>query len=416
MNSQNTDKRRGLLDIPKLKHTVICALIPIVLLIVIPSSFIFFMVNMGVSLLRNVIVLCFCLVWAALLLVSIIPVFIFYATLYEVRSRMRARRRYVIGDDRVEADRFEKRADMRISFFGNGCEPLSRPSSIEYLRYASKMSFKRHIVAKEEFIIKYSPAYLDNDVYSAIIESAIANVNAYVGYVPHRKKAARTGPEYQKIAVVLIYSDRVEESLWAKLEDRFAQGKGKYTDGLVVSPCIIDREKRLCIFDGVKEATFGYLDSKNRAVNMTKKYVFGGKTGRSADNDRLDCKMPNGKDAYEMGVWSLFFYIFGEQFFSDLHNKRVFKRLSDGQVLREGDKIYVRLGERGTVLSASEELDGDTAVISLSEPESWSFPKANKISLADIEKIKETVKKSECNSAYAVRFIKSKKKKRRNKK
>ena len=120
---------------------------------------------------------------------------------------------------------------------------------------------------------------------------------------------------------------------------------------------------------------------------MIRKYVFGGKINIRKNEEYVD--LPKGLIDYDKNkdtLWSLWRSIKNENENYSKTQKKIFKKLQDGECVFDDDVFYCKIGQRAVDLLV--ENNEESKIITVKYIDMWSYPKANKISKKDTQAIK----------------------------
>ncbi|MBE6639189.1 MAG: hypothetical protein E7616_07015 [Ruminococcaceae bacterium] len=315
-------------------------------------------------------------------------------TFAALHCHMMARRRYYMR----HAD--QKRIERRIKHFGKAGKVHSIQPKPELFRYRMQMSMTVFHRGIEKMILTYGAGVLDEAGYRAILASAKANVQSARGsgkplFTDKQQKKA----PFATVALAVIFADGVDAHLAERLPKLVTEQTG---DGFDYSflPLVLDFSSGICYFNGMRSPNIGFgYASDNRAHDLIKKYVFGGRIPLRGNDEFLT---PIKDIDPEMTLWEFWSKGKREIVDTEREEKRIFESLSDGKCLYKEECLYIKIGNRGALL-AVEQSEEDGSMI-VDAPVSWSYPKANSISKKDIERIRRIAEEYLTAQGYTVRF------------
>lgn len=288
------------------------------------------------------------------------------------------------GTDRKTA---EKHIIGRMSRCGKERKPLSYgraiPLAVSYRRSASWMV---GWAAIEKICLLYSVDFLDFAAYNDILSSARLNTQA----LQCKKSDLHFPDKHQKktpvstSAAVIILADRVAENIRRLVRNP----ENKFAAECVILPCIYDFENNRVLFDGMKEPFVAGMSrgipSKNRAIKLIIKAVFGGRLPLKGNSEFTDFRAED----VNMSLWEYVREFNKEMRGISREEKRLISVLKDREVKLNDEIIYCKLGERTAAFAACVDDDG-LRHVELSGY--WFMPKKNRMSINDTETIKHLI-------------------------
>lgn len=295
-------------------------------------------------------------------------------------------------------DRMEK----RLSSFGTGYESLRTAICPTALRYRFRKSMTVYSKGTEEVVGVYRVVCLDRDTYRGIFGSALAQSKSLIGKKkPLFVEKAQAKSPLKRVTVIVIFASRVDGDFKEKLYKTVCDNDGDGTDTAVV-PCVICEQDRTCVFNCERLPYFGYsYPVKNRGIRIIRKRVFGGRLPLE-DNTYTVVELPKETDM-DMSLWSLFRKLRKELILNEREEKKRFESMTHGQIASEDDLLYVKWEEHGLVLAT--ERDDDAKTVKVDSFQSWTYPKANKISKKAVAGIRELIISYMTGRGYSAEFL-----------
>lgn len=312
-----------------------------------------------------------------------------------LHCNLSARKRYDLPRSRTQ-----EKIEKRISRFGMACDPTPyRPQPL-HLRYRLSTSATYYTRGIEKVIAAYETDCLDAEQYHAIFRSAKANSKALTGRREPRllDKEQKDAP-LNRVTVCVIFARRTEQTLWEGLYKKVCQQGGDEWEDAII-PCVIDLEKGQCVFNSecLPYAGFAY-PVKNRGIRLVKKLVFGGRISTKGNPHYLE---PMAHILTEVTLWEFWRKCADELKDTEKEMKKQMTSMTDGQILREDDLLYVKWGEKAVCLTVAEDKQQRKAVV---EPVThWSYPKSNPIGKKTIGEIELAITRHFSNQGYGVTF------------
>ena len=329
-----------------------------------------------------------------LLIKNVVLLFVADTTLAMLHSHNKARQSFVLPKGFSP-----QKIDKRIRRYGKGYDPNSASPRPDVLRYRSTPPILRFSGGTERVIAIYHTATLDRNSYNLIVNSARSNFNSLKGKKKHPflEKEQRNSP-INRVAVVLIYSDCVEDKLRKNLFQTVCSADG---DGLETSvlPCVVDLSNNTCTFDSLRLPFIVQYPVKNRGINIIKKYLFGGRLTLAESPDMID---PIEDVNADQSLWDFWKTTRKELVDDEKNHKKRFKNMKHREIKVEEDCIYLKWEEKGLWLLAELDEEGKNALIE--EVSSWDYPKSNKISKATIKEIKDLLNTHFASLGYTTKY------------
>lgn len=295
-----------------------------------------------------------------------------------------------------------EKTEKRISRFGKSYPPTALYPQPKTLRYKLNTPITVYSSGIEKVIAIYHTDFLDKDGYKAIFSSAKVNSKALTGM----KKPIFLDKEQKKsplnrVTIAFIFANKVDESLRSDLFDLVCKEKGDEEE-ISFLPCVIDLERRVCIFDSLRIPYVGYSYAvKNRGIRIIRKYIFGGKLPLKHNQNML--YMPNDDINPEESLWSFWHKLNKEFVLDEKNDKRRFNSMSHREIILEDDCLYIKWEERG--ISAGVEFIEDSRTAEVALIDLWNYPKSNKVSKKALEEIKKTISIYIAGLGYTTKFV-----------
>lgn len=290
----------------------------------------------------------------------------------------------------------------RCRFFGWPCDPIEttlRPALLRYWNGHPKLSVSASGI--EKIIAVYPVAMLDEDTYRRIRASASLNAEALKGRMKHvlLARPQKKAPIVQ-VTVVMILAGQVEETFRSTLRDAVCRDGG---NGETVSelPCVVDLERQVCTFDGMREMFLGHYPVKNCGIRLIKRYLFRGRLrriGSGEDGLKSRALLPEDmeeQEFLEMSFWELCRTAKQEmkawmaaEYIGKESAKR-FKQMKHREIVVEGEYLYLKWEQSG--IWTALERDEEARSVKLNPIVSWYYPRARKIDKETVKKIKKEI-------------------------
>ena len=394
---------------PKLKHPVLCQII-LYLPTLIPFIILLIDVILGLESEWSVILFLVLTVVDLVFLIKKAPIFMAVdLMLHTVRSFLRSRDYYISDINCSDIETAKNKITKRIPFLAKEYTPVSRqitPDVFRIKRYTPETVEYSKI---EKYYFIYSVDYLDERNYTDILASVRANIKEF--YEPFKSKfytdKRRKKAPFAKCSAVVILAKSVSPNVLKFTENTL---EDKYYGCIL--PCICDITKNKYYFYSIKEyASVGFIRKPeiNFAIDMVKKIVFAGKlplknTDKSATNlPVMLSELSKEDDGLELSLWEALRFFEKEFKEADVINNKQMKKLHDKKVLITESSVLLKIGERAISLPFIE-IDENETNISVLISENWDYPKTSKISLKDMELIKNLVSAELTEKGYTYIF------------
>ena len=275
-----------------------------------------------------------------------------------------------------------KKLQKAISKFGKGYEAEPNKPLPDEVRYKFSSPQTVYSSGIEKIVLSYSTDFLDKTGYTEIFRSAEGNVRALTGTKKalFLDKVQKSAP-LNRVTVVFIFAKSIDESFRRVLYDTVCKKDG---DGFEKSflPCIIDEDAGFCIFNSIRIPYMGFAyPVKNRGIRIIRNLVFGGRLPLA---DEEDVVLPAGDiagmDLENTSLWEFIKKLHYEFVGKEKENKKRFSAMQNGDVVLDGDCIYVKWEDRGVCLSAY--VAEEEKKITVEHIHKWSYPKEHVISKA----------------------------------
>ncbi len=294
-----------------------------------------------------------------------------------------------------------EKVEKRVARFGKMATPVAESSILKSLRYRYSRPVTVYNSGVEKVIVTYRVNSLDDSLYRSILRSASGNSEVLKGKkCPRAIMKAQKKANLNRVTVILIYADHVEDSLATNLFTKVGKQGG---DGFETAflPCVLDFEKRICTFDSVRIPFLGFgYPVKNRGIRLIRKLVFGGRFPYNTSPDRLS--LPKDTDP-EMTLFSLWKQLKAELIGEERQQRKIFTKLSHCEIFRDDLYLYLKWEDRGVCLSV--ESDKETRIAMVDFPNFWTYPKSNPIAKATAHEMKRLIESHFAECGYAVQFI-----------
>lgn len=294
----------------------------------------------------------------------------------------RARTRYHLPQ-RWSLEQTEK----RISHYGTKCAPAPLhplPADLRYRFCGSMTVYARGI---EKVVASYHTELLDANGYRTILSSAKTNSHALAG----RKKplfldALQKNAALNRVTVLVIFARRVEEELSGRLYEYICKQCGDGFEDCVV-PCVIDLEKRNCVFSSLRLPFVGFCyPVKNRGIRLVRKLVFGGRI-RLTGNGNFPEPIKNMDP--ERSLWDFWRELYYECVLKEKETAKRFEAMADGQICLEEDMLYLKWEDKGICLTV--EADASRKTVQVEPAAIWSYPKKHPIAKKTIRQLQTAI-------------------------
>lgn len=381
---------------PKLKHPVLCQ---IVLYFPVAIPVIILLVDVVLELESILLIILFFVlsIFNVVFLLKKAPVFMAVdLMLHTIKSFLNSRDYYISDINGSDIENAKNKISKRIPFLAKQYSPISRsinPEVFRIMRYTPE-SVEYSKIEKYYFI--YSVDYLDERNYNDILVSVRANIKEFhKPFTPkfftdkQRKKAP-----FAKCSAVIILAKSVSPNVLKFTENTL---EDKYYGCIL--PCICDMSKKCYYFYSVKEyASAGFIRKPeiNFAIDMVKKIVFARKLPLK-NTDKSDMsklavlsELDKEDDGLEMSLWEVLRFFEKEFKNADIENNKHMKKLRDKEVLITDSSVLLKIGEKAVSLPYIETDENETN-ISVLISDTWDYPKTSKISLNDMEVIRNIV-------------------------
>lgn len=326
---------------------------------------------------------------------------IFFATLH---AHNRARRYFSLRPGFTP-----EKLERSVSFFGKRYDPsysLPKPGAV---RYKSERPLTVYTSGIEKVVLTYRAAELDKTQYRQIVRSATANSNALRGRKKYWLDKQQQKAPLNRVTVIFILADRIEETLRGKLLSVVCKEAGDGIDTAIL-PCVIDLENRRCVFDSLRIPYIGFQYAvKNRGIKLIRKLVFHGRFPYSTSPEGLDpIKAPdsNQDTDLELDLWSFWRQVKWELVEKEKSEKRHFEKMNHRDMDVVDGFICLKWMEHGVVLSFEKDEERRTVAV---EPLCyWTYPKAHKIAKGAMMGITEMINSYFAGLGYSVTYSEAK--------
>jgi hypothetical protein len=295
--------------------------------------------------------------------------------------------------------------ERKISRFGHDCVPTKNNHPPYILRYKSSFPVSTNSSGIDKVVATYHVDLLNRNEYRSIINSATINSSILKGKKKHRfldtsqKNAAR-----HCVTVIVIFAKQIDESFDDDLFHRVCRNGGDGFDQATI-PCIVDLEKRICIFDSERLPYTGYqYPVKNHGIKLIKKCLFNNKFTFGDSHDMLE--LPKGlKDIdFEQSLWSFWKSSKKECKDDDKKLKKRYENMNHKDIIFEDSCIYLKWEERGVLIPV--EINEETKETEIEPIDYWDYPKTNKIAKQTEKEIKKLLDAYFSEQGYTVKYIK----------
>lgn len=273
-----------------------------------------------------------------------------------------------------------EKIEKRLRRYGKDCKADGIYPQAHMIRYSFSSPFTIYSKGIERIALVYHTEFLDKEKYIAIANSAKSSSNALSG----RKRAlfldsSQKRAPLNRVTVMFIFAKRVDEALLSNLYKTVSSQDG---DGYKIAfvPCVIDLEKRVCVFNCLREPYFGYAyPVKNRGIRLVRKCVFGGKLPLRNNPYRVE---PVKKTDTEQSLWSFWHATKKELITDEKEAKKRFESMESSQIILKDDMLYIKWGSKGACVPL--ETDEEKRTVEVGSVIAWDYPKQNTISKKDI--------------------------------
>lgn len=271
--------------------------------------------------------------------------------------------------------------------------------------YKKTPSFSNNQATYEKITIIYETDYLDEKTYNTIINTSkkiTKNLKTTVEKRLFFNQKKDKAPTVTGTAVIIL-ADYIDHNIPEPVRNL------PDFENTAIVPCVADFSCNRYYFDGKKDINFGFgKPAKNIAIDLIIKYVFDKKLPLKG-NDKFDYSQF--KDADYTPDTTLWFFIsdlikavLQEIKASKSNAKKYGKSLKDGEMLYEDDELYIKKAEKLAIFTAMADYEDNTDPDLIDEttkkghtlgvivPDTWSYPKKNKISKKDRKELKEKAK------------------------
>ena len=384
---------------PKIKNALLCQIILMSVIIVgsfLPiAAFILFIPTL--ELIGVILMLAWC-VLAVYLLIRYFPV-IFAADviLGTIHCHNTAGKRFPLPYNYSR-----KKLQKAISKFGKGYEAEPNKPLPDEVRYKFSSSQTVYSSGIEKIVLSYSTDLLDKNGYTEIFRSAQGNVRALTGIKKalFLDKAQKSAP-LNRVTVVFIFAKCIDEAFRKGLYETVCKKDGDGFDKSFL-PCIIDEEAGFCIFNSIRipYMWFAY-PVKNRGIRIIRNLVFGGRLPLAYEEDGV---LPTGDiagmDLENTSLWEFLKRLRYELIGREKEDKKRFSSMQNGDVVLDGEYVYVKWDDRGVCLLA--QIDEEKHEIVVDRVNMWDYPKQQKIAKKTIVEIVAAIEESLNTLGYRV--------------
>ena len=383
---------------PKLKNALLCRIL--IYVVVIGMFILPIIIVSSIPFIPKVIKLIFGFVMVIGLIFYILKNFAFLIAMDMVlalqHAKNKSRKNFVLRESfNVE------NIQAGISHFGKGYMPTAitpKPDLVQYKSTAPAEEFSGGI---ERVILTYRSDNLNTDEYRAIIRSATSNFRSLKGAKKHLllDKNQKKSP-IDRVAVIIIFAKQVENGLQNTLPELVCKN---YGDGweTAILPCVVNLEKRICIFDSMKIPYLGFkYPVKNRGIHLIKRYLFNYRLTLSESPASYN---PDYDLDPQQSLWD-FWKQMKKEFVSDeAEMKKRFEKMGDGDISSDDGWVYVKIQDRG--ICVPFDLNDEMRTVEIDLIEYWDFPKKNQISKVAVKRIKDIISTHFASQGYSVKFV-----------
>lgn len=357
---------------PKLKNALLCRILVYVVVLGGIITPIVVVASMSIiPVIIKVFTLIAVLVGALIIFfINIGMLFVMDMFLALLHCRNTARKRFVLPNHFSE-----QILERRLSLFGKKCEPVFHTPMMKTLRYKYKYPLTVYSSGIEIIISSYAIDYLDGNQYNLILNSASANSKALKGTKkPHFLDKAQKKAPLNRVTIIFIYANRIEEQLASQL---FRKAQKQSGDGYEVSvlPCVVDLKTRTCTFDSERITYLGFqYPVKNRGIKIIRKYVFNNRLPFSDSPDMLE---PIKDLDPNQSLWSFWGDLRNELILQDRQLKKRFEKMNHREIVCEDGFLYIKWQNQGIWKAIT--FDDELRTAEIDEIYSWTYPKSNTI-------------------------------------
>lgn len=277
---------------------------------------------------------------------------------------------------------------IRMNCCGKELETGNKSDSFLGAYKKRRHSFMAYTSGFEDYCILYKTQSLTNDFCSNAVSESKSIMRKYAekGTLPFlQTRSERRTPVTKSCALVIVCDSLAGFDAVEYVRKNFTKGH----TGLAV--CIYEASTGRYFLNGT---LFGYYYSEFQeskadkiSAKLIKKIVFCKRMGLSENSyfmptDSLPCNP-------EMTIYELIGEIKKETKNFDRENKRIVKRLKDGEVYFDGDGVFYKKNGRTLLFSVvSEENSEDekeTAKKYVLTDRNWNYPRNNKMSKKDFD-------------------------------
>lgn len=283
---------------------------------------------------------------------------------------------------------------------GKSVEPLNNFVQPIAFRYQRRRPLSVFYFAIEKMTLVYSVDVLTEDNFRQIMASA--KQNAQKARVQKSNISTFLMEKAQKNAqivsgtAVVILAQRSE----IEITERTVQASsGKFG---CIAPCVAVLDQGAYYMDAMREAyMLGMTEkpAKNFVVELLRKVVFDGKFPCKGNNNLLPFVAPDINP--EMTLWELMRLSKDAVGEAKKEERKLVKKLRNGEVLYEDALVYCKLGER----TASFIADEKEGVVEIFFDGMWSYPKINKISKKDEAELRQRIETYFVTNGKRVKFL-----------
>lgn len=296
--------------------------------------------------------------------------------------------------------RYAEAIEKSICHFGTACAPAPIHPQPFQLRYRFNSPVTVYTKGIEKVVAAYKADLLDLEQYRSILCSAKANSKALSGWKkPFFLDSAQKKAPLNRVTVIVIFAQKVEEKLWNDLYEQVCKQAGDEWDDAIV-PCVIDLDKRQCVFNSVRLPYTGFAyPAKNRGIRLVKRFVFNSHISLRDNHNHVT---PIEDMDIEKSLWDFWKELAKEAKDSDKKMNKRMESMADGQIILEEDLLYLKWGEKAVCLWVDWDEEKKTAEVE--SVTHWNYPKANPIAKKTIAEIKSAIIRHFSNQGYTITF------------
>ena len=385
------------LKFPKLKHTILCSIILVFLpfLILVAGVVAIWSIDSISEQGRAFISIGFGAIMVVVMIKNLFDVLFITTMLDTYRYHQKARKWFALPQD---FDANAVKAD--ISSFGQSCEPVEVEPSPEMLQYHSKKSITVNASAYEKVVCTYTVDILNKDTFNEIVKSARKNSLALRGHRTHHYLGndVKNAP-LNRVTIAIVFVQQVANAFRDGLLDAICKlASGSENNSLLA--CVVDFDRRICIFDSMNESYSSDRPAKNRGISLIKKFLFNNKLTYENSTEMLD---PVVNFDPEQSLWEFWRNFKKETSDNKKDTRAQFEKMSAGDIVYEDDLLYLMLQKEGVVIFT--EKHEDTKTMDIEPIEYWNYPKAKKISGYEKRLIKQKVDDYFQQLGYTTNYI-----------